>query len=622
MTTLLQDRPHFLPRGGDPGVPSLAARRWPNELLAGLAAPYDSRRVAQDLAHGLERLAQPLAMVYFPREASQPGEANEPWNLATGEPTSIDPADGQILRASVQEAIAKGSLDARRLGRPARWFVAAPIAGRNREPDAIGLLFPGETPETEVVFLTQATASHLVLRQALRDGIERENEASAAAALVEWLESQTAVEDDRAACQSLVHEFRPRLRAAQVAVGLRHRAKGACRLMAVSGIAGLDPRSSLTREWELALDETVIRGGATCWSSAGAPGEGSLALKKAAVGVNTRSAMGWPLRDRSGATRGALLAFFETSEIPPESRSFLDAASSPIAAALGAIERRKKGPLTRLGRALGKTLGGWRWKAIGLVLAALLAGLAWPIPHKIRCDVRVEPVTRRFVAAPFEGILEKSLARAGEYVQEGQVLARMDGREIRWKRASVEADRDQAMKKRDASRAKHDYAEMRIAALEVERLELELQLLDHRADHLEIKSPMEGVVVSGELERAEGAPLEIGQTLFEIAPLAEMVLEIAIPDEDVAHAKVGQMAVATLDSAPDTDWAGELVRVHPRAEIRDDRNVFVGEIHVDNASGRLAPGMQGRARVTVGRRAAGWVWFHKPWEFIRKSLNW
>ena len=80
--------------------------------------------------------------------------------------------------------------------------------------------------------------------------------------------------------------------------------------------------------------------------------------------------------------------------------------------------------------------------------------------------------------------------QATDVVQEGQVLARMDGREIRWKRAGVLADKSQAAKKRDSAMAAHEYAETQIARLEVDRLDLELRLLAHRAEHLEIKSPV------------------------------------------------------------------------------------------------------------------------------------
>ena len=76
-----------------------------------------------------------------------------------------------------------------------------------------------------------------------------------------------------------------------------------------------------------------------------------------------------------------------------------------------------------------------------------------------------------------------------------------------------------------------------LAKLEADRLELKTKILELRSNHLEIKSPIDGVVISGDQERAEGAPLTIGQALFEVAPLDKMVVELAIPEDEITHIK-------------------------------------------------------------------------------------
>jgi multidrug resistance efflux pump len=254
-------------------------------------------------------------------------------------------------------------------------------------------------------------------------------------------------------------------------------------------------------------------------------------------------------------------------------------------------------------------------------MAAVLA-LAIPFPHRLHCDCLIEPVTRRFVAAPFDGVLERAFVGPGDVVQKGDLLARLDGREIRWKRAGVAADQNQARKKRDAAQASHDYADMQIAALEMERLELELRLLDHRAENLEIRSPVAGVIASGDLERAEGAALKVGQSLFEIAPLDKMIVEVSVPDEDVSFVTPGLPLRIRLDAYPGMQWQATMTQLHPRSEIRDENNVFIAEAELDNAAGSLRPGMKGRARVEATNRPIGWILFHKPWEFISKKLQW
>ena len=59
-------------------------------------------------------------------------------------------------------------------------------------------------------------------------------------------------------------------------------------------------------------------------------------------------------------------------------------------------------------------------------------------------------------------------------------------------------------------------AEAQQANLEMKRLDMKRQLLAERQQHLQIRSPISGTVVSGDIEKSEGAPLAIGQNLFEI----------------------------------------------------------------------------------------------------------
>ena len=74
-------------------------------------------------------------------------------------------------------------------------------------------------------------------------------------------------------------------------------------------------------------------------------------------------------------------------------------------------------------------------RALLLALVAMAAAAFVPIPYKIDCVCTLEPVVRRFVAAPHAGVLEKSIVEPGDRVRRNDVLGRMDGREIQWELA-------------------------------------------------------------------------------------------------------------------------------------------------------------------------------------------
>jgi multidrug efflux pump subunit AcrA (membrane-fusion protein) len=132
---------------------------------------------------------------------------------------------------------------------------------------------------------------------------------------------------------------------------------------------------------------------------------------------------------------------------------------------------------------------------------------------------------------------------------------------------------------------------------------------------VKITAPIDGVVLSGDLERARGVPVQRGQVLFELAPLAEMTLEVAVPDADAMLVGKGQKGEFALQASPERTMDFVVDRVRPQAEVRSDKNVFVTEAPVTNAVGWLRPGMQGTAKIDVSRKRLGWV-------LTRRLVNW
>ncbi len=129
-------------------------------------------------------------------------------------------------------------------------------------------------------------------------------------------------------------------------------------------------------------------------------------------------------------------------------------------------------------------------------------------------------------------------------------------------------------------------------------------------------------MVSGDLSKAQHAPVETGQTLFEVAPLDAMVAELAVGEADVAYVQPGQETRLTFDAWPRDAWSGKIALLRPRAEQRDGNTVFVAEVRLDNHARQLRPGMSGRARIVAPSCAIGWILFHKPAEAICRLVGW
>ena len=332
-----------------------------------------------------------------------------------------------------------------------------------------------------------------------------------------------------------------------------------------------------------------------------------------------------PLRDATGNIIGAYVLTAKSFSRGADER--LQVAEGLVGTQLDLVRRGRRRPWQ-----FGAQWFGAQWyRELHLKQKQLVWGFAilaacvlflWPWPHRLSSKCEIQPTIRRFVASPYEGRLETVLVEPGDWVDEGQVLARMDAREIRLQRASVEADLGRAVKQRDTALASRDTAAAQMALYEMERLRLNLQLLQDRMDHLEIKSPTQGVVISGNLQEFEGSRLSLGQSLMEVGSLGkEMNLEVAIRDEDVAYAEVGQRVQFRLESLPYTEFSGIVTRIHPRAEQRGADNVFLAEVQINVNVQRLRPGMRGQAKIYASSRSLFWLVFHRAWESVLFRLG-
>lgn len=400
-------------------------------------------------------------------------------------------------------------------------------------------------------------------------------------------------------CRLVVDELRGTLNCRHAAIGLIG-SGGRCRLRAISGMKEYDRRAELPRALEAKLE--------------------AVAKSEAALVQTDLDSIAAPVRLATGETIGAWLFIGDAEFVSdPAKQRFISAAGETIAAGLHGLQQR------RLTAWPARSGGKMRLSVKQLmVLAVLVAAAAmWtPMEYRIACECQLQAATRRFVAAPFAGSFEKSLVEPGDLVTQDQVLGRMDGKEIRWELATLTAERQRVAKAHDVNLAAGKVAAAQIDRLECERLDQKRQLLEHRSQNLEIKSPLTGIVLSGDLKRSEGVSVTVGQRLYEVAPLEQMIIEVMVPDEEIPLVARQQEVEIRLDAFPGRVWKGPLSRIHPRSEVHDEQNVFLGEVLLPNDDLEWRPGMKGRAKIASGPQRLGWILFHEPWNRLALWLGW
>ena len=431
------------------------------------------------------------------------------------------------------------------------------------------------------------------------------------------------VSETQTASQSaivLVNRLRKLFAASQVAFATST-AGNSANVIAVSDVEQFDHNAQAGKLLSSAIQQATISGNVVCWPATDPqqPFAHTMPLQEYAKSVSAASVIALPLAGREAQTAGALLISRSQAELTEQQFAYISGISQLGFQQYQSVSRANRS-LTQL---LCDKLRPSHWSKLGKLATLLLAiGLLIPMPYRVQCDCRVEPTARRYVAAPYNGILEQALVESGEIVSQGQVIARMDGRQLRIELAGMNAEYQGAKRKRDSSLAIGEVAQSQIAKSQMRSLAAKIELTKNRMKDLEVRSPIAGIIISGDLEKAQGAPLETGQTLFEVAPLDAMVAEIHVPESEIQYINHDDRVTLKLNAFPFQTFDGQVQRIHPGSEIIDDQTVFVTEVELENGDRALRPGMEGAAKISTHWSPLGWNLFHNAWESVRCWTIW
>ena len=405
----------------------------------------------------------------------------------------------------------------------------------------------------------------------------------------------------------------------QAVVFVAHDERGRCRYRAAAGLGPEAARGETAHSAErAAVDALFATPPVVAWSDGDAEITALAAFARSHAAQQVRAV---PLRLADGRAIGVICASWRSAGPRADAlMTLLELGGNLLASALAAHTAATPGLWRRA----------WQWSRhtrqhryfVPATLGLLVALLCLPVAHRVAVDVTLVAAEYRYVAAPFAGILATSHHKVGDSVNSGALLAEMDGHDLANELGAIEADLAKAAKQRDVALAQGASAAVQLANYDYERFAVRREVVLRRQSELQISSPISGVIVKGDLDKARGAAVEVGQILYEIAPLAELEIEAAVSDEDVRWVQVGQRLDYDLDAFRGTSHRLQLDHLRPRAEIRDQRNVFVASARLANPDGELRPGMSGVGHVYIDRRALAWVLLHKPLMHVVRWLAW
>jgi HlyD family secretion protein len=158
----------------------------------------------------------------------------------------------------------------------------------------------------------------------------------------------------------------------------------------------------------------------------------------------------------------------------------------------------------------------------------------------------------------------------------------------------------------DAAESSHDQAVAELALEEAGVRQAESALAEARVnlDYTEIRSPVDGVVVSRNVDVGQTVAASFQTpTLFLIAEdLTHMQVEAKVSESDIGGVREGQLASFSVDAYPARTFQGEVVQVRNAPTTVQNVVTYDVVVRVDNASLELKPGMTAAVTITTDRR--------------------
>ncbi len=422
---------------------------------------------------------------------------------------------------------------------------------------------------------------------------------------------------------SFATELASRLGCDRVTLGLvkRNRVK----VVAMSHSGQFDRRANLLRAVEEAMDEAIDQREAVVY-----PAERSdtqvvtLSHANLVREAESGSALTLPL-ESAGEVVGALTLErapgFQFDELSVEICQAVAAVAGPIVELKRGNER---GLLAHAGHA---TADFWKklvgpghpvLKLVILLVAGVSAFLATATgDYRVSADATVEGEVQRAISAPFEGYVAQALLRAGDTVREGQLIARLDDRDLRLERIRLIGQRGQFQKQYREAIANHDRIQVGMVNAQLEQVGAQLDHIDQQLARVELVAPFDGVIVSGDLSQNLGTPVERGKVLFEVAPLQDFRVILQVDERDLAEVEVGQKGELTVASMPENRMGFSVTKITAVNVAEEGRNVFRIEARLDEPPSRIRPGMEGVGKIYIDERRLVWIWTHKLTNWAR-----
>ena len=274
-----------------------------------------------------------------------------------------------------------------------------------------------------------------------------------------------------------------------------------------------------------------------------------------------------------------------------------------------------------------------RLQQVGAAGLALLL-LVPPVATRVSTGLVLEPGKTASVRAQVAGQVQQVYVRTGDFVKAGQLLATLRNTELGAESRALAGEMALANSNLRNGQDRSDYDAAATGVRERNRLNQELGIANRNLDSLNIRAPIDGIIMADDLDQITGSSIEAGEDLGTIVDRSSMKARILVRDWELEDVKDGASVKVKVAPFPFRTYAGTVEKIlpaaaidHPVTQTQDlERlgqkltNYFAVEMEFPNPDGSLREGMTGTARIAGKSSPLAWQFCRAAWRWAKSQI--
>ncbi|MEL6300712.1 MAG: efflux RND transporter periplasmic adaptor subunit [Pseudomonadota bacterium] len=202
------------------------------------------------------------------------------------------------------------------------------------------------------------------------------------------------------------------------------------------------------------------------------------------------------------------------------------------------------------------------------------------------------------VVAKVGGEVRQILVEEGDRVKRGDVLARLDGDQLRLELEQSRANLAKLEQEYERNLELHERGLVAASAFQTTKFEVDSlraanKLAELRYQYTTIRAPIDGVVSSRDIK--VGNTIEQNSPTFRITAMDPLIANLFVPEREFGRLQADQAVKLSIDALPGEEFDGIVARISPTVDA--ESGTFKATVEISDTSQRLKPGMFGRFAV-------------------------